>query len=79
VTVRSNISKTRWGLELFFEVVLWPFIRLIFYWPGWLLLKVLTFGRYPPKRPIAHDRDAVALFAIVTLAAFGAILSVASR
>ena len=23
----------------------------LFYWPGWLILRVLTFGKYPPSQP----------------------------
>lgn len=33
----------------------------IFYWPGWLVLKVLTLGRYPPAQGEESSRDFVAL------------------
>lgn len=44
----------------------------IFYWPGWLFLKAMTFGRYPPSGTTAHTREFVALFglAIILIAAF---------
>lgn len=32
----------------------------IFYWPGWLILRTLTFGRYPPKRSEPHSVEFVA-------------------
>lgn len=41
----------------------------IFYWPGWLILRLVTFGRYPPKRLQAHSR------AFVAALGFSAILS----
>lgn len=33
---------------------------LIFYWPGWLILRVVTFGRYPPAQSVPHNREFVA-------------------
>lgn len=39
----------------------------IFYWPGWLILRILTFGRYPPPRSQPHNREAVALVAFAAL------------
>ena len=32
----------------------------IFYWPGWLLLRVITFGRYPPGKSQPHSKEFVA-------------------
>lgn len=32
----------------------------LFYLPGWLLLRVLTLGRYPPPRGEPHSEEAVA-------------------
>ncbi|MBL8466602.1 hypothetical protein [Methyloversatilis discipulorum] len=34
----------------------------LFYLPGWLALRVLTLGRYPPPRGEPHSEEAVALF-----------------
>lgn len=32
----------------------------IFYWPGWLLLRAITFGRYPPDKSQPHSKEFVA-------------------
>jgi hypothetical protein len=40
---------------------------LVFYWPGWLLLRIVTLGQYPPARTSPHNEEFVA---IVGLAAF---------
>lgn len=37
----------------------------IFYWPGWLILRVLTIGRYPPQQAQTHSREFVAMVAFV--------------
>ena len=42
----------------------------IFYWPGWLILRVLTAGRYPPKQSERHSRKFVAMVALAALLAF---------
>jgi hypothetical protein len=41
----------------------------IFYWPGWLILRVVTLGRYPPSKAIKHNRDLVSIigFAVVLI------------
>ncbi|MET3133774.1 hypothetical protein AAKU55_004064 [Oxalobacteraceae bacterium GrIS 1.11] len=39
----------------------------IFYWPGWLMLKLLTLGRYPPKRSEPHSKGFVGLFGFLVL------------
>ena len=39
----------------------------IFYWPGWLVLRVVTLGRYPPVQSCAHNREFVAMVAVVVL------------
>ena len=57
-----------WLIEYVVYRVLGGVVETLFYWPGWLLLKLLTIGRYPPKQAVAHNRFAVALFAIVVLA-----------
>jgi hypothetical protein len=45
----------------------------IFYWPGWLICRALTFGRYPPSQDTPHNREFVA---IVALVAFIALLTI---
>lgn len=32
----------------------------VFYWPGWVILRTITFGRYPPSQPHSHNREFVA-------------------
>ncbi len=51
-------------LRLFAYRLLGTLLEKIFYWPGWLLLRLLTLGRYRPAQTTRHDRFAVALFAI---------------
>lgn len=41
----------------------------IFYWPGWLILRVVTFGRYPPPRSQPHNREFVAAIALAVFVA----------
>lgn len=41
----------------------------VFYWPGWLILRTITFGRYPPQQGEPHNREAVAMVALATLIA----------
>ena len=41
----------------------------IFYWPGWLVLRVVTFGRYPPLQSSPHNREFVATVAVVVFLA----------
>ena len=57
-----------WLIEYVVYRVLGGVVEILFYWPGWLLLKLLTIGHYPPKQAVAHNRFPVALFAIVFLA-----------
>ena len=39
----------------------------LFYWPGWLVLRALTFGRYPPMQSQPHNREFVAVVALALL------------
>jgi hypothetical protein len=39
----------------------------LFYWPGWLILRVLTFGKYPPSQSVEHNRYFVAGIPLVAL------------
>ncbi|WP_334188266.1 hypothetical protein [Noviherbaspirillum sp.] len=47
----------------------------VFYWPGWLILRTLTFGRYPPKRPHPHSEEFVGAFGFAAILV-GALLTV---
>lgn len=42
-------------------VVLKVIIVKIFYWPGWLFLRVFTLGHYPPAYDQAHQREFVGM------------------
>jgi hypothetical protein len=37
----------------------------VFYWPGWLILRFLTFGRYPPRKPHPHSAEFVAAIGLI--------------
>lgn len=39
----------------------------VFYGIGWVMLKTVTFGRYPPPRPEKHNEELVALFPLAAL------------
>jgi len=53
--------------ELLRATLTWM-LATVFYWPGWAMLKIATFGRYPPASPREHNREFVAVMAIVVLA-----------
>ncbi|HEX5802028.1 MAG TPA: hypothetical protein VFY24_03315 [Azospira sp.] len=46
------------------EILAWFFVNVVlvgvFYWPGWIVLRVVTLGRYPPPRGSKHDPEFVA-------------------
>lgn len=68
-----------WLFELLVYRVLGGVIQAIFYWPGWLLLKVISLGNYPPEQTVEHNRFAVAVFAIVALVLLVAMMSLGPR
>ncbi len=39
----------------------------LFYLPGWLALRVLTLGRYPPPRGEPHSEEAVAFAGLIAV------------
>ena len=39
----------------------------VFYWPGWVILRVVTFGRYPPLQAESHNHQFVAMVALAAL------------
>ena len=41
----------------------------ILYWPGWVVLRSLTLGRYPPPQSQPHNREFVAIVAFAVLVA----------
>lgn len=38
------------------QFLLEAFLECVFYWPGWLFLRILTFGSYPPRPGQSHNR-----------------------
>jgi hypothetical protein len=54
-------------IEFLLSLLLEVLFGIIFYWPGWLLLRLITLGRYPPKQSVPHNRYAVASFAMAVL------------
>jgi hypothetical protein len=62
-----------WIIRMIAYQILGKLIEKLFYWPGWLLLRLVTFGQYPQSGALKHDRFAVALFA-VTVIAFASVL-----
>lgn len=69
----------RWRLDWLFELlvyrVLGGVLQAIFYWPGWLVLKIISFGNYPPEQTVEHNRFAVAVFAIIVLVLLVALMT----
>jgi hypothetical protein len=45
------------------QIVIEVLLVGIFYWPGWLILRVVTIGRYPPQQSQPHSREFVAMVA----------------
>jgi hypothetical protein len=41
----------------------------VFYWPGWVVFRSLTLGRYPPPQSQPHNREFVAIVAFAVLVA----------
>ncbi|MDO9420885.1 MAG: hypothetical protein Q7T66_09505 [Herminiimonas sp.] len=39
----------------------------IFYWPGWLILRVITLGRYPPAYEQSHHREFVGILGLAAI------------
>jgi len=51
--------------QFVFEVVFYG----LFYWPGWLILRVLTLGRFPPPLSQTHNRYFVSGIPLIVLLA----------
>ena len=58
-------------LEALFELVARFVVEFLFYTVfygiGWVMLKTVTLGHYPPPQPAKHNEELVALFPIATL------------
>jgi hypothetical protein len=58
-------------LDGLFELLARLVVQFVFYTVlhgiGWLMLKAITLGHYPPPRPEKHNQELVALFPVATL------------
>ena len=45
-------------------------VGTVFYWPGWLALRVITLNKYPPRRGEKHSNGFVSLVGLIGLASF---------
>jgi hypothetical protein len=59
-------------VEALARFVLWVFgtlildiVTMVFYPIGWLMLKILTFGRYPPPCAPQRTKEIIALLPLV--------------
>lgn len=52
--------------EALFYVFSEAFLTAVFYWPGWLVLRIVTLGRYPPPNGTPHDNVFVAIVGFIT-------------
>jgi hypothetical protein len=59
--ILGSVVKT--VLHHVFETML----KLVFYWPGWLILRAITLNKYPPSQIEKHNRIGVALFGCVAI------------
>jgi len=51
---------------------------VLFYWPGWLTARVVTLGRYPPRRPDEHNRALVSAIGAAALVLLGMLITSAT-
>jgi hypothetical protein len=63
------IDGMGWIVRMVFYQLLSTLFEKMFYWPGWLLLRLITCGRYPLTGAVSHNRFAVALFFVVSVMA----------
>lgn len=58
------------------DAILGALAAAIFYWPGWLALRIVTIGHYPPPKGVKHNTGFVITFGMALLiAALGFIYS----
>jgi hypothetical protein len=61
-------------LEAILGIVLEVVLVGVFYWPGWLVLRLVTAGRYPLPNGGQHDRVFVAAIGLASVATWVAIV-----
>lgn len=62
------IEAIGWTIRVLINEIFVVLLEKVFYWPGWLVLRIITLGRYPPQGTVEHNRSAVGCFAIVFVA-----------
>ena len=55
--------------EFALQIIVEGILVGIFYWPGWLVLRIVTIGRYPPPKGINHNEELVAVCGLAVLIA----------
>jgi hypothetical protein len=69
------IDALGWIIRGFVYRLFGTLIEKIFYWPGWLMLRLITCGRYPPQEGVKHNQFAVGLFALTVTISASALLA----
>jgi hypothetical protein len=54
-------------LELIARFLVEFLFYTVLYGVGWIMLKAITVGHYPPPRPHKHNEELVALFPVASL------------
>jgi hypothetical protein len=65
-----------WIVRLLLFHLLGTITEAVFYWPGWLILRVITGGRFPPNQHTKHNRFAVAIFGVASIVLASAIYTI---
>jgi hypothetical protein len=61
-------------LETILGILLEVVLVGVFYWPGWLVLRLVTVGRYPLPNGGQHDRVFVAAIGLASVATWVALV-----
>jgi hypothetical protein len=61
-------------LETILGILLEVVLVGVFYWPGWLVLRLVTAGRYPLSNGGRHDKVFVAAIGLASVATWVAIV-----
>jgi len=66
--IAETIARIVVGLVV--DHVVAPLFYVVFvmlYWCGWVVLRTVTLGRYPPSQAVPHNREFVAVVALATV------------
>jgi hypothetical protein len=53
--------------RLIVQYVFGTIFQAIFYWPGWVMLRLITIGSYPPAQIENHNRTGIAWFGFTVI------------